>query len=165
MPRRIRPRASSACERFERCIGPAPVALHIMDKHYDPSSIETKWYKDWEERGVFRAGTHAADPYCIMIPPPNVTGSLHMGHAFQDTIMDGLTRLHRMRGHATLWQPGTDHAGIATQMVVDRRLSAQGQSRHDLGREAFIDEIWKWKAESGGHITRQLRRMGAAVDW
>lgn len=136
-----------------------------MDKHYDPSSIETKWYKDWEERGVFRAGTHAADPYCIMIPPPNVTGSLHMGHAFQDTIMDGLTRLHRMRGHATLWQPGTDHAGIATQMVVDRRLSAQGQSRHDLGREAFIDEIWKWKAESGGHITRQLRRMGASVDW
>ncbi|HEX9803497.1 MAG TPA: valine--tRNA ligase [Gammaproteobacteria bacterium] len=106
-----------------------------------------------------------ADAYCIMIPPPNVTGTLHMGHAFQDTIMDALTRYHRMKGDNTLWQPGTDHAGIATQMVVERQLAAEGKSRHDLGRDAFIERVWEWKAESGGHITRQLRRMGASPDW
>ncbi|MGB1558076.1 MAG: class I tRNA ligase family protein, partial [Oceanococcaceae bacterium] len=135
-----------------------------MDKHYEPSAIESRWYQEWEERGQFAAGTEG-NPFCIVIPPPNVTGSLHMGHAFQDTVMDALTRWHRMQGDATLWQPGTDHAGIATQMVVERRLAAQGQSRHDLGREAFIEKIWEWKAESGGNITRQLRRMGASVDW
>ncbi|MEN8720502.1 MAG: valine--tRNA ligase [Oceanococcaceae bacterium] len=135
-----------------------------MDKHYNPSAIETRWYEEWEARGVFAAGREG-DPFCIMIPPPNVTGSLHMGHAFQDTIMDSLTRFHRMQGHATLWQPGTDHAGIATQMVVERKLAAEGTSRHDIGREAFIDRIWEWKHESGGNITRQLRRMGASVDW
>ncbi len=135
-----------------------------MDKNYDPAEIESRWYTQWEDNGYFSMGMEG-DSYCIMIPPPNVTGSLHMGHAFQDTIMDALTRYHRMQGHATLWQPGTDHAGIATQMVVERRLAAQGASRHDLGRETFIDKVWEWKAESGGNITRQLRRMGASVDW
>ncbi|ORE88360.1 valyl-tRNA ligase [Oceanococcus atlanticus] len=135
-----------------------------MDKNYDPAEIESRWYTQWEDNGYFRMGMEG-DAYCIMIPPPNVTGSLHMGHAFQDTIMDALTRYHRMQGHATLWQPGTDHAGIATQMVVERRLAAEGTSRHDLGRDAFIEKIWEWKAESGGNITRQLRRMGASVDW
>ena len=105
------------------------------------------------------------EPYCIMIPPPNVTGSLHMGHAFQDTIMDALTRYHRMSGKNTLWQPGTDHAGIATQMVVERRLNSEGKTRHDLGREEFIKQIWQWKEHSGGTITRQLRRMGTSPDW
>ncbi|QKT02737.1 valine--tRNA ligase [Ectothiorhodospiraceae bacterium 2226] len=144
-----------------------------MDKTYDPAAIEPRWYARWEEAGYFRpredqgdAGKDGAGaPYCIMIPPPNVTGSLHMGHAFQDTLMDALTRYQRMRGARTLWQPGTDHAGIATQMVVERRLNAQGKTRHDLGREAFVEEVWRWKEESGGTITRQLRRMGASCDW
>ncbi|MCK5858717.1 MAG: class I tRNA ligase family protein, partial [Abyssibacter sp.] len=121
-----------------------------MDKTYDPSEIEPRWYQTWEDAGDFNARLDAdRDAYCIVIPPPNVTGSLHMGHAFQHTIMDALTRYHRMRGDNTLWQPGTDHAGIATQMVVERRLAAEGVSRHDLGREAFVDKIWDWKAESG----------------
>ena len=137
-----------------------------MDKTYDPSEIEPRWYQTWEDAGDFNARLDAdRDAYCIVIPPPNVTGSLHMGHAFQHTIMDALTRYHRMRGDNTLWQPGTDHAGIATQMVVERRLAAEGVSRHDLGREAFVDKIWDWKAESGGNITRQMRRMGSSVDW
>jgi valyl-tRNA synthetase len=137
-----------------------------MDKTFEPKSIEARWYPLWESRGWFapRGGTDTP-AYCIMIPPPNVTGSLHMGHAFQDTLMDALTRYHRMRGAATLWQPGTDHAGIATQMVVERQLAAQGVTRHDLGREKFIERVWQWKAESGGTITRQLRRLGASVDW
>ncbi|HXG28635.1 MAG TPA: valine--tRNA ligase [Nevskiales bacterium] len=137
-----------------------------MDKTFEPKSIEARWYPLWESRGWFapRGGPNAP-AYCIMIPPPNVTGSLHMGHAFQDTLMDALTRYHRMRGEATLWQPGTDHAGIATQMVVERQLAAQGVTRHDLGREKFIERVWQWKAESGGTITRQLRRLGASVDW
>ena len=135
-----------------------------MDKTYQPDAIEQRWYQEWEAKGYF-APAGKGDPFCIMIPPPNVTGSLHMGHAFQDTIMDTLIRWRRMQGRNTLWQPGTDHAGIATQMVVERRLAAQGKSRHDLGREAFLDEIWKWKAESGGTITRQLRRLGASPDW
>jgi valyl-tRNA synthetase len=135
-----------------------------MDKTYDPHAIEARWYQCWEQRGYFAPqGTGPA--YCIMIPPPNVTGSLHMGHAFQDTIMDALIRYHRMNGDNTLWQPGTDHAGIATQMVVERQLAARGQNRHDLGREAFLAAVWKWKAESGGAITRQLRRLGASPDW
>ena len=137
-----------------------------MEKTYDPHGIEQRWYQTWEANGYFApAGDGDKAPYCIMIPPPNVTGSLHMGHAFQDTLMDALTRFHRMRGHNTLWQPGTDHAGIATQMVVERQLEAQGKTRHDLGREAFIQRVWEWKKTSGGHITRQLRRMGASVDW
>ncbi|MDP1708150.1 MAG: valine--tRNA ligase [Gammaproteobacteria bacterium] len=135
-----------------------------MDKTYNPHGIEQRWYQYWESNNYF-APSGADTAYCIMIPPPNVTGTLHMGHAFQDTLMDALTRYHRMRGDNTLWQMGTDHAGIATQMVVERQLAAQGKTRHDLGRDKFIDEVWKWKAESGGHITRQLRRMGASVDW
>ena len=138
-----------------------------MDKSYEPNAIESRWYAFWEANGHFRPdlAQTAEPPYCIMIPPPNVTGTLHMGHAFQDTLMDVLTRYHRMRGAPTLWQPGTDHAGIATQMVVERQLAAQGQSRHDLGREAFVERVWDWKAESGNTISRQLRRMGASCDW
>jgi len=137
-----------------------------MDKSYAPASIESHWYATWEERGYFAPDMTAdGEPFCIMLPPPNVTGSLHMGHAFQDTIMDVLARYHRMLGRPTLWQPGTDHAGIATQMVVERQLEKQDTSRHDLGREAFIDAIWKWKEESGGTIERQMRRLGASVDW
>ncbi len=136
-----------------------------MEKTYQPSDIEQSWYQTWEENGYFKPSGEGA-AYSIMIPPPNVTGSLHMGHAFQDSIMDALTRYHRMKGHNTLWQVGTDHAGIATQMVVERKLAAEeGKSRHDLGREAFLDKIWDWKAHSGGTITRQLRRLGASVDW
>ena len=135
-----------------------------MEKTYDPGSIEQHWYQQWEADGCF-APSGTGHPFCIMIPPPNVTGTLHMGHAFQDTIMDILSRYHRMRGDNTLWQPGTDHAGIATQMVVERQLNAEGKTRHDLGREAFIDRVWQWKAESGGTIQNQLRRMGASVDW
>ncbi|MFK7733658.1 MAG: valine--tRNA ligase [Pseudomonadales bacterium] len=135
-----------------------------MEKTYTPADIETHWYEQWEARNYFAPSGQGA-PYSIMIPPPNVTGSLHMGHGFQDTIMDGLIRYHRMLGHNTLWQVGTDHAGIATQMVVERRLEAAGSSRAELGRDAFVDEVWKWKEESGGHITRQLRRLGASVDW
>ena len=135
-----------------------------MDKTYEPHAIESRWYAFWEERSYFAPSGQGA-PYCIMIPPPNVTGTLHMGHAFQDTIMDALTRYHRMKGHDSLWQPGTDHAGIATQMVVERQLAGEGRTRHDLGRDAFIERVWTWKAESGGTITRQLRRMGASVDW
>ena len=135
-----------------------------MEKTYDPHAIEQYWYDIWEKQGYF-APSGQGEPYCIMIPPPNVTGTLHMGHAFQDTIMDALIRYQRMRGRNTLWQPGTDHAGIATQMVVERQLNAEGKSRHDLGREAFIKRVWGWKEHSGGNITQQLRRMGASVDW
>ncbi|MBN2607148.1 MAG: valine--tRNA ligase [Thiotrichales bacterium] len=137
-----------------------------MEKHFDPASIEKKWYSNWEDKGFFKPQeSTTGQNYSIMIPPPNVTGSLHMGHAFQDTIMDTLIRYNRMKGHSTLWQPGTDHAGIATQMVVERQLAAKGLSRHDVGRDAFIDKIWEWKAESGGTITKQLRRLGASPDW
>ena len=137
-----------------------------METTYNPQSIEQTWYKTWEDKGYFAPKSEAgADNYCIMIPPPNVTGTLHMGHAFQDTIMDALTRYHRMKGDNTLWQPGTDHAGIATQMVVERQLATDGKSRHDLGRETFIDRVWDWKEQSGGTITQQLRRMGGSLDW
>jgi len=135
-----------------------------MEKTYSPHSIEQRWYQNWEEKNYF-APSGTGEPYCIMIPPPNVTGSLHMGHAFQDTIMDALTRYHRMKGCNTLWQAGTDHAGIATQMVVERLCNAEGKTRHDFGREKFIEKIWEWKGESGGTITRQLRRMGSSLDW
>jgi len=136
-----------------------------MDKTYDPHAIEQRWYETWEGRGWFEPRNGSGKPYCIMIPPPNVTGSLHMGHGFNNTVMDTLIRYNRMRGRPTLWQPGTDHAGIATQMVVERQLEAAGLTRHDLGRERFIERVWEWKAESGGNITRQLRRLGSSLDW
>ncbi|OIQ24217.1 MAG: valine--tRNA ligase [Vibrio sp. MedPE-SWchi] len=138
-----------------------------MEKTYNPTSIEQALYKTWEEKGYFKPhGDTSKEAYSIMIPPPNVTGSLHMGHAFQDTIMDTLIRAERMKGKNTLWQVGTDHAGIATQMVVERKIAAEeGKTKHDYGREAFIDKIWEWKGESGGTITQQLRRLGASVDW
>ncbi|MCG9753909.1 valine--tRNA ligase [Shewanella insulae] len=138
-----------------------------MEKTYNPQSIEQALYQNWEEKGYFKPhGDESKGNYCIMIPPPNVTGSLHMGHAFQDTIMDTLIRYQRMKGKNTLWQVGTDHAGIATQMLVERKVEAEeGKSRHDLGRETFIDRIWDWKNQSGGTITKQLRRLGASVDW
>ncbi|CAG69665.1 valine--tRNA ligase [Acinetobacter baylyi] len=131
---------------------------------YDPTDIERKWYQIWEEKGYFKPSGQG-DSFCIMIPPPNVTGSLHMGHGFNNAIMDALTRYNRMMGKNTLWQPGTDHAGIATQMVVERQLAAQNISRHDLGREQFIDKVWEWKEQSGGTITKQIRRLGSSVDW
>ncbi len=131
---------------------------------YDPTDIERKWYQIWEEKGYFKPSGQG-DSFCIMIPPPNVTGSLHMGHGFNNAIMDALTRYNRMMGKNTLWQPGTDHAGIATQMVVERQLAAQNVSRHDLGREQFIDKVWEWKEQSGGTITKQIRRLGSSVDW
>ncbi len=139
-----------------------------MDKTYEPHSIEQQCYQRWENDGLFKAkasGDPAQEPYCILLPPPNVTGSLHMGHGFQQTIMDVLTRYHRMKGDNTLWQVGTDHAGIATQMVVERQLNALGKTRHDLGREAFVDKIWEWKEHSGGTITSQMRRLGTSPDW
>ncbi len=135
-----------------------------MDKSYQPQSIERRVYERWESNNWF-APAGDGEPYCIMIPPPNVTGTLHMGHAFQDTIMDALTRYKRMSGCRTLWQPGMDHAGIATQMVVERLLATEGTSRRDLGRDAFVERVWQWKRQSGGQIARQLRRMGASVDW
>jgi valyl-tRNA synthetase len=135
-----------------------------MDKTYQPDSIEQAWYQTWEKAGHFRPSGEGQS-FAMMIPPPNVTGSLHMGHAFQDTIMDTLVRYRRMQGRNTLWQVGTDHAGIATQMVVERRLAAEGTDRHQLGRERFLEKVWEWKAESGGTITQQLRRMGSSVDW
>ena len=136
----------------------------MIDNKYNPSEIEEKWYAEWEENKIF-SPSGSGEAYCIMIPPPNVTGTLHMGHAFQVTLMDILCRYHRMLGNNTLWQAGTDHAGIATQMVVERKLTAQGISRTDLGREKFIDQVWDWKSQSGDIITKQLRRMGASLDW
>jgi len=135
-----------------------------MDKSYTPADIESRWYETWDRAGYF-APQQGGDPFCIMLPPPNVTGTLHMGHAFQYTIMDVLTRFQRMRGKSALWQPGMDHAGIATQMVVERLLATQGTSRHDLGREAFEKAVWDWKEKSGGTIQKQMRRLGASVDW
>ncbi|HEY5809064.1 MAG TPA: valine--tRNA ligase, partial [Povalibacter sp.] len=135
-----------------------------MEKTYSPRDIEQRLYERWEQRGWF-APQGSGKPYCIMIPPPNVTGTLHMGHAFQHTLMDALTRLHRMEGDKALWQPGTDHAGIATQMVVERQLNAEGTHRRDIGREAFVTRVWEWKAQSGDTISRQERRLGNSVDW
>ena len=140
-----------------------------MEKTFAPQEIETKWYKTWEERGYFApddSRKERDDAYSIVIPPPNVTGSLHIGHALQHGIMDALTRYNRMKGKNALWQVGTDHAGIATQMVVERKLAAEGQpGREELGREKFIEKIWDWKEESGGTITKQMRRLGNSVDW
>ena len=141
-----------------------------LAKSFEPAEIERRWYPIWESRGYFAAGldtakTPAKDSFCILLPPPNVTGTLHMGHGFNQAIMDSLTRYHRMRGDNTLWQPGTDHAGIATQIVVERQLDAQGISRHDLGREKFLEKVWEWKKYSGDTITRQMRRLGTSPDW
>lgn len=135
-----------------------------MEKTYQPQQLEDQWYKTWEERGYF-APQGDGDPYCIVIPPPNVTGRLHMGHGFQNAIMDALIRYHRMLGRAALWQVGTDHAGIATQMVVERQLNAAGSSRQEIGREKFVKKVWDWKEESGGIITEQIRRLGSSLDW
>ena len=136
-----------------------------MDKTFNPSAIESRWYEQWEQNGFFKPN-EGDESYSIVIPPPNVTGSLHMGHAFQHTIMDSLIRYQRMKGKSTLWQVGTDHAGIATQMVVERKIGAEeSKTRHDYGRDAFIEKIWQWKAESGGTITQQMRRLGNSVDW
>ena len=140
-----------------------------LAKAFEPADIERRWYPDWESKGYFAAGLDTAKPasdaFCILLPPPNVTGTLHMGHGFNQTLMDALTRYYRMRGHNTLWQPGTDHAGIATQIVVERQLDGQGISRHDLGREKFLEKVWEWKEYSGGTITRQMRRLGTSPDW
>ena len=135
-----------------------------MDKRYNPKEIESRIYTSWEDSGYF-SPSKSGDPFCIVIPPPNVTGTLHMGHAFQDTIMDIIIRYERMKGKNTLWQVGTDHAGIATQMVVERQLEKNGTSRQELGREAFEQEVWKWKEESGSTITKQMKRLGASTDW
>ena len=138
-----------------------------LAKSFDPKDIEARWYPEWEKSGYFKAGldTHKPDSFCIQLPPPNVTGTLHMGHGFNQTLMDALTRYHRMRGDNTLWQPGTDHAGIATQIVVERQLNAQNITRHDLGREKFLEKVWEWKEHSGNTITQQMRRLGTSPDW
>jgi len=147
--------------------GAAPPAAKMeLAKSFEPQAIESRWYPQWEEAGYFKAGYEPGKPaYSIMLPPPNITGTLHMGHAFNQTIMDTLIRYHRMRGYNTLWQPGTDHAGIATEMVVTRQLEMQGTSRHALGRERFIEKVWEWKAQSGSTILNQMRRLGASCDW
>src|SRR5690242_15292710 len=146
-----------------------------LEKSFNPRAIENHWYSVWEAADYFKplssysTGREAANrrgaAYCIMLPPPNVTGTLHMGHAFQHTLMDALIRYQRMRGRAALWQPGTDHAGIATQMVVERQLNAQGVKRTDLTREDFLARVWRWKEQSGGTIAAQMRRLGDSVDW
>ena len=137
-----------------------------LDKSFDPHAIERRWYPEWEKRGYFAAsGDASRPPYCIQLPPPNVTGTLHMGHAFQQTLMDILIRYHRMKGHDTNWVIGTDHAGIATQIVVERQLQAEGNTRHDLGRKKFLERVWAWKQQSGSTITRQMRRIGASGNW
>ena len=137
----------------------------MLDKSFDPAAIEQRWYQRWESAGWFRHQGDAKPAYCIQLPPPNVTGTLHMGHAFQQTLMDALVRYHRMRGFNTNWVVGTDHAGIATQIVVERQLELEGKKRHDLGREKFVERAWAWKQESGSTITRQMRRLGASCDW
>ena len=139
----------------------------MLDKVYNPQEIEEYHYKKWENCGAFSPDieTDTSIPFSIVIPPPNVTGSLHMGHALNNALQDVLIRYRRMKGDDVLWQPGTDHAGIATQMIVERQLESENKTRHDLGREKFIERIWTWKAESGGTIPRQLRRLGASCDW
>ncbi|HEU0259596.1 MAG TPA: valine--tRNA ligase, partial [Burkholderiales bacterium] len=136
-----------------------------MEKSFNPAAIEQPWYQRWESAGYFGHGGDATPAYCIQLPPPNVTGTLHMGHAFQQTLMDALIRYHRMRGYNTNWVVGTDHAGIATQIVVERQLQEEGKTRHDLGREKFVERVWAWKQQSGSTITRQMRRLGASANW
>ncbi|HET7656452.1 MAG TPA: class I tRNA ligase family protein, partial [Luteimonas sp.] len=136
-----------------------------MDKSFNPAAIEQPWYRRWEEAGWFAHRDHEKPAYCIQLPPPNVTGTLHMGHAFQQTLMDALIRYHRMRGDNTNWVVGTDHAGIATEIVVTRQLEAEGKDKKQMGREAFIQRVWEWKQQSGSTITRQMRRLGASANW
>ncbi|OAI50994.1 valine--tRNA ligase [Betaproteobacteria bacterium SCGC AG-212-J23] len=137
----------------------------MLDKSFEPAAVEQRWYQRWESAGYFRHKGQATPAYSIQLPPPNVTGTLHMGHAFQQTLMDALIRYHRMRGFNTNWVVGTDHAGIATQIVVERQLEAEGKSRHDLGRDTFVERVWRWKEQSGSTITRQMRRLGASANW
>ena len=140
--------------------------LQSLSKSFEPAALEAHWGPAWEQSGMYEPTLDASKPsFAIQLPPPNVTGTLHMGHAFNQTIMDSLTRYHRMLGENTLWVPGTDHAGIATQIVVERKLAGEGKTRHDLGRAAFIDKVWEWKEESGTTITQQMRRMGDSVSW
>jgi len=156
------PEASGIMRDFS---APPPAKMELA-KSFEPRAIEDRWYPEWESRGYFaQSGDTSRAAYCIQLPPPNVTGTLHMGHAFQQTLMDALVRYHRMRGDNTNWVVGTDHAGIATQIVVERQLEAQGKSRHDLGRDAFIQRVWEWKQESGSTITRQMRRLGTSANW
>ena len=150
----------------------AQPGLNSLSKSFEPAALEAHWGPEWEKRGYGAAGVRgtgkpdASQPaFAIQLPPPNVTGTLHMGHAFNQTIMDSLTRYHRMKGYNTAWIPGTDHAGIATQIVVERQLQTQGVSRYDLGRDEFVKKIWEWKEKSGNTITTQMRRMGDTVDW
>src|SRR3954452_5948295 len=137
-----------------------------LAKSFEPHAIESKWYPLWESRGYFKA-SHApgAAPFCIQLPPPNATGTLHMGHAFQQTLMDVMIRYHRMRGDNTLWQVGTHHPGIATQIVVEQQLAGERKNRRDMGRDKFVERVWAWKDESGSTITHQMRRLGASADW
>ncbi len=137
-----------------------------LGKVYEPREVEARWYQYWVERGLFRADAASkAKPYSMVIPPPNVTGSLHMGHALNNTLQDILCRFRRMQGYNVLWVPGTDHAGIATQNVVERQLAREGADRHEIGREAFVERVWRWKEEYGGRITSQLKRLGCSCDW
>jgi valyl-tRNA synthetase len=159
--------AAASVKMMNTSISPAPTPPMELAKSFEPAAIEARWYPEWEKNGYFTAGADSAksENYCILLPPPNVTGTLHMGHAFQHTLMDALTRYHRMLGANTLWQPGTDHAGIATQIVVERQLEAQNVFRYELGREKFVERVWQWKEESGSTITRQMRRLGSSCDW
>ena len=151
---------------FRTVVAGAEVMAKKLTKTYDPHQMEGKWYPVWEEQGLFRADPGGSGlPYSIVIPPPNVTGSLHMGHALNNTLQDICIRYKRMDGFNVLWMPGTDHAGIATQNVVEKQLAQEGTTRHDLGREAFVERVWKWKESSGGVIIHQLKRLGASCDW
>ena len=142
------------------------MAAKVLDKSYDPHRVEEKWYTYWEKRGYFRADENSPRPaYSIVIPPPNVTGVLHIGHALNNTLQDILVRFKRMKGYETLWVPGTDHAGIATQNVVEKQLATEGLDRHILGREKVVERVWEWKAQSGGTIIGQLKKLGASCDW
>ena len=142
------------------------MAQETLPKSYEPAQVEERWYAYWEREGLFTADPAGKGPaYSIVIPPPNVTGQLHMGHALNNTMQDIMCRYKRMLGYEVLWMPGTDHAGIATQNVVERQLASEGKTRHDLGREAFIERVWEWRAEYGGKIINQLKRLGASCDW
>ena len=137
-----------------------------LSKSFEPSQIESKWYPIWEKRGYFAAGMNPGKPsFSIQLPPPNITGILHMGHAFNHSVMDSLTRYYRMKGYNTMWLPGTDHAGIATQIIIERQLQEQGLDKRDLGRKAFLEKVWEWQKYSGGTILNQMRRLGDSLDW
>ena len=140
--------------------------MKALDKSYEPRTVEDKWYQTWMDAGTFHGdASKGGDPYCVVIPPPNVTGMLHIGHVLNNTVQDILIRWRRMQGRNTVWMPGMDHAGIATQNVVEKALKKEGSSRDDLGRDAFIDRVWEWKEEYGGQIIKQLKRLGASCDW